>query len=32
MGEKKLFQMAINLSDPPLHVTSIYFDKAEGRI
>ena len=32
MDEKKLFQMALNLSDPPWHVTSIDFDQAEGRI
>ena len=32
MDEKKLFQMALNLSDPPWHVTSIDFDQAEGGI
>ena len=32
MDEKKLFQMALNLSDLPWHVTSIDFDRAEGRI
>ncbi len=32
MDKKKLFQMALNLSDPPWHVTSIDFDQVEGRI
>lgn len=32
MNEKKLSQMVLNLSDPPWHVTSIGFGKAEGRI
>jgi transposase len=32
MDEKKLFQMALNLSDPPWHVTSIDFDPSAGRI
>jgi len=32
MNDKKLFQMALNLSDLPWKVTSIDFDQAEGRI
>jgi transposase len=32
MDEKKLFRMALNLSDPPWHVTAIDFDQSEGRI
>ena len=32
MYEKKLFQMVLNLSDPPWHVVSIDFDWPAGRI
>ena len=32
MDEKKLFQMALNLSDLPWHVTSIDFDSSAGRM
>jgi len=32
MDEKKLFQMALNLSYPPWHVVSIDFDQPAGRI
>ncbi|MEM0136412.1 MAG: transposase family protein, partial [Thermoplasmatales archaeon] len=32
MDERKLFQMALNLTDLPWHVVSVDFDKAEGRI
>ena len=30
MDEKKLFQMALNLSYPPWHVVSIDFDQLAG--